>query len=177
MERDGVIKWDEKSRPVDLEPGSEINDHCLTLSVGSEGRSAVRTGARLDCREVRTANQNPSPGPGQSSLPVEAIRSTANPRPRPLVGHYPNNPHFSSIFPCSPSPPSSLSSPQSLPPYGPSSYTIVSFILLYLNPPSSTEPPSFQTPPATSASSLPRLSNLTLILLPRLHTSQTPCTN
>jgi hypothetical protein len=53
----------------------------------------------------------------------------------------------------------------------------VSWSLLCLRPPSSTGPPSFQTPPATPASSLSRLSMPTLMHLRRRHTSQTPYTN
>ena len=171
---DGVIKWERVSTlwtwTKDQKSAITVS-HCRTR----EGHRNP-TGTEIENNQSATQNQA-NPGRGHprpmAQWPIPGLEHPIN-----QYGHYPDTPIFQFIFPCYPSPSSSSSpSPQYLSRYGPGSCTIVSSTLLYLNPPSSTEPPSFQTPPATSAFSLRRVFKPTLIHLSRPHTSQTPSTN
>lgn len=165
---DGVIKWERVSTLWTWTKDAITVSHC-----GREKGIATQLEPKY-----RTANQPPRTRPIPGRGHPRPNGPVANPRPRPTTATIRTPPFFLFIFPCYSSPSSSSSPlPQSLSRYGPGSCTIVSFTLLYLNPPSSTEPPSFQTPPATSAFSLRRVFKPTLIHLSRPHTSQTPSTN
>lgn len=100
--------------------------------------------------------------------PIEAC-----PRANPGLDRPSSNP----VRACSPSSPSNSSSSPSLP--SPSSCTTASFIRILYSPPSSTEPPFFQTQPATPASSPSRPFKPTLKHLPgsRPQAPQTPSIN